>query len=193
MPGKKCVEGCECGRHYPSEERKKKLSQSGQGHIVSEKTRQKIRQANLGHSAWNKEKTGIYSLETRKKMGDHPNKTSEGAARSIEAMRQSNLGGTSWNKGHHSIYIYIFDRMTLSKWRQCVFSRDKYTCQICGQYGGVELNADHIKAKFLRPDLVYTVSNGRTLCVPCHKETDNYGRKAPRRPKVIQLPLPMVI
>ena len=55
-------------------------------------------------------------------------------------------------------------------WRKSVFERDNYTCQFCGKYGG-ELNADHIKQWSLYPDLRFELSNGRTLCVPCHKTT----------------------
>lgn len=53
-------------------------------------------------------------------------------------------------------------------WRSAVFERDDYTCQMCGQVGG-DLNADHIKAWKLFPDLRFEISNGRTLCVCCHR------------------------
>ena len=60
------------------------------------------------------------------------------------------------------------------KWRKLVFQRDGYTCQECGQVGGV-LNADHIKPWALFPELRFELDNGRTLCVKCHKDTDTYG------------------
>ena len=55
-------------------------------------------------------------------------------------------------------------------WRLSVFERDKFTCQMCGQHGG-DLCADHIKPWAYFPDFRYELSNGRTLCVPCHKTT----------------------
>ena len=61
-------------------------------------------------------------------------------------------------------------------WRKSVFERDDYTCQFCG-IRGAELNADHIKPYHEFPELRSDVSNGRTLCVSCHKKTDTYGRK----------------
>lgn len=53
-------------------------------------------------------------------------------------------------------------------WRDAVFERDQYTCQRCGQHGG-DLHADHIQPFALYPDLRLVVSNGRTLCPPCHR------------------------
>ena len=66
-------------------------------------------------------------------------------------------------------------KSTLYKiWRTSVFDRDDYTCQICEEKG-VTLNADHIKPFSLFPDLRFELSNGRTLCVPCHRNTETYG------------------
>ena len=63
------------------------------------------------------------------------------------------------------------------EWRTAVFQRDKYTCQICWVVGG-RLQADHIKPYSTHVHLRHILSNGRTLCVPCHRKTDTYGYKA---------------
>lgn len=67
-------------------------------------------------------------------------------------------------------------------WRKAVFERDNYTCQECGDRSGnghsVTLNADHIKPFAHFPDLRFDVSNGRTLCESCHRETPTYGPKS---------------
>lgn len=60
------------------------------------------------------------------------------------------------------------------KWRKLIFERDDYTCQICGIKSGY-LQADHIKPWGQYPELRYELSNGRTLCINCHKKTDTYG------------------
>ena len=60
------------------------------------------------------------------------------------------------------------------EWRVAVFERDNYTCQECTARSGngkrVILHVDHIKLFAYFPELRFDVSNGRTLCVPCHKE-----------------------
>ncbi|KKL86819.1 hypothetical protein LCGC14_1940940 [marine sediment metagenome] len=75
-------------------------------------------------------------------------------------------------------------------WREYVFERDDYTCQMCKKRGGT-LRADHIKqfASILIENDVKTfedalncvtlwdVRNGRTLCEQCHYKTPTYGRK----------------
>lgn len=60
------------------------------------------------------------------------------------------------------------------RWRLAVFERDNFTCQHCG-VRGVRLHADHIKSWARHPELRYDVSNGRTLCVPCHMKTPTWG------------------
>lgn len=52
-------------------------------------------------------------------------------------------------------------------WRRAVFARDNFTCQHCGTYRCF-LNAHHIKAFAQFPALRFDVTNGITLCRPCH-------------------------
>lgn len=64
-------------------------------------------------------------------------------------------------------------------WRKMVFERDGYICQHCGDKSTkgkrVRLNADHIKPFALYPHLRFELSNGRTLCEPCHRKTPTWG------------------
>lgn len=57
-----------------------------------------------------------------------------------------------------------------TEWRKAVFERDNYTCWICGMRGSY-LEADHIKPFAYFPELRFELSNGRTLCRPCHETT----------------------
>jgi len=61
-------------------------------------------------------------------------------------------------------------------WRKAIFARDDYTCQFCRVRGGY-IEADHIKPFAYFPELRFDINNGRTLCVPCHKQTPNYFKK----------------
>lgn len=56
------------------------------------------------------------------------------------------------------------------KWRLEVFSRDKYTCQTCGDSRGGNLNAHHIMSYNKFSDFRLLPINGITLCEVCHKD-----------------------
>ena len=78
---------------------------------------------------------------------------------------------------HHGGIVY-------DEWRMAVWKRDNFTCQHCKKTAnelkklGIKINADHIKPYCNYPELRYELSNGRTLCMPCHKKTPTYGSKA---------------
>jgi 5-methylcytosine-specific restriction endonuclease McrA len=83
------------------------------------------------------------------------------------------------------------------RWRTAVFQRDGRICQECGAKGGHSTpnNADHIipLSKILHDHSIKTtddavacaamwdISNGRTLCIDCHKKTDSWGLKSVAR------------
>lgn len=67
------------------------------------------------------------------------------------------------------------------RWSRSVKERDKYTCQKCGATK-VSLHADHIKPWASYPELRLEISNGRTLCIDCHRKTDTWGIKAKFQP-----------
>ena len=62
------------------------------------------------------------------------------------------------------------------EWRERVYERDNWTCQVCGQYGG-KLNAHHIKSYAKYPKLRLDVDNGITLCVNCHRNEHKKRKK----------------
>lgn len=55
----------------------------------------------------------------------------------------------------------------MQEWRDAVYERDDFRCQICGARGG-RLNAHHLYNYSARPDLAYDLSNGVTVCRSCH-------------------------
>lgn len=162
-----------------SETRKRKYLE--QGFLNSPETRRKISFSLKGKIPWNKDLIGRKnSKETRKKI-----------SKALMGHRGWNKGISAWNKGikgampsgenHHnwkggvtSVNKAIRESFEYEEWRKSVFERDLYTCQFCGEVGG-KLNADHIKRFSDYPELRLEVSNGRTLCEPCHHLTDTYG------------------
>ena len=105
------------------------------------------------------------------------------------------LGSIGWNKGRHFLEFSgknspawrggitpineaLRKTFEYKEWRQQIFKRDGYKCIVGGTKHGNKLNADHIKSFSSFPDLRFDITNGRTLCVDCHRKTDNYGSRA---------------
>jgi len=68
----------------------------------------------------------------------------------------------------------LLDRQSLpyKMWRESVFARDGFTCQLCGVHGG-RLTAHHIKTYAKHPQYRRDVGNGITLCKSCHVSIKN--------------------
>ena len=147
-----------------------------QGRIVPESTKAKLR----GRVPWSK----------GKQFGKSPHNTCKvlsclhcGANFEVKAYRltakfcsmkcsvagQDNGLSTAHEKARHSL--------AYKQWRTAIFERDNYTCQECKTHGGY-LNADHIKPFAFYPELRFELTNGRTLCEECHRQTDTFGFKA---------------
>lgn len=79
-----------------------------------------------------------------------------------------------WNGGKDKT---IWKSKEYQAWRKSVMRRDNYTCTHCGDNRGGNLEADHIKPRYLYPELTFDIENGRTLCKDCHKATPTWGTK----------------
>lgn len=66
------------------------------------------------------------------------------------------------------------------KWRKefndAVFKRDNYKCRICGKSA---VDAHHITDRHDLPNGGYVLSNGISLCEPCHINAGPVGDKPP--------------
>jgi len=176
-----------------TEETKKKISQSLMGHKISLHTKEKLLEANLGVAR---------SEEVKKKisisMKGVSTKWLTGRKSSEEAKKKlsDSISGEKhwrWN-GRTPLNRLVRTSKQMKTWKKDIFARDNYTCQLC-EVRGDKLNADHIEAfslimakhnidtiqnALICADL-WNIENGRTLCEPCHRKTENYGYKASKQ------------
>lgn len=172
-----------------SEETKRKIGDSLRGRVRSDEFKRKASLARIGKSrgaVFAQKMSQIMRTRTGPKnsfFGKHH------SAEARERMRQKKIGmyvgskSVRWKGGITPPSIKIRMSRAAKAWRILVFQRDNYTCQFCGKRGGT-LNADHIKSFASFPELRFEVSNGRTLCVQCHRKTETYGYKTRKLNKV---------
>lgn len=176
-------------RQVITEESNLKRSLAMRGKRKPKEFGEKIRQARIRR----KERLGyINSPETKIKIGlagKGRKATEETRKRQSEAMRGKR--SPYWEGGITPLNLAIRRTYKYRLWRSDVFTRDEFTCQKCFKKGGV-LNVHHLKSfciilkenniKLVEEALcceeLWDINNGKTLCEECHKETDNYKRKA---------------
>lgn len=121
-------------------------------------------------------------LRGRKQTPEHVSKRTAGQVGRRHTLETRKRLSTIWREKLNGYVSPKFFRNCLEYklWRSEVFQRDDYTCQMCRARSGkgvtVKLEADHIKPFAAFPELRFDVSNGRTLCKPCHRRTPTYGR-----------------
>lgn len=128
----------------------------------------------------------LHTKESKQKMRDNYNKNSintqfkkgHGFIKGSEkGWFKKEMKPWNYQGGIRTKSQIIKDDVRYRKWRKTVFRRDNYTCQECGKRG-VKLNAHHIKEQRNYPELIFDINNGKTLCIVCHKKTENYGNRA---------------
>lgn len=93
----------------------------------------------------------------------------------VIADRQRGEQSHLWKGGTTRPEMLLRGSMEYGDWRKAVFARDDYTCQLCYERGG-KLAAHHIREYAKYPDLRLTLSNGITLCWPCHQSVKGEER-----------------
>jgi len=94
----------------------------------------------------------------------------------------------------HSFHKSIRETFKYRQWRSDVFTRDDFTCVLCG-VRGTPLQVDHYPKSFIKIieeykiktldesincEELWNLNNGRTICESCHKKTDTWGRRKVR-------------
>ena len=186
------------GKHH-SIETIKKISQKLKGRKVWNKNKKGLQ------IAWNKGKKRWWKSPMEFKKGHIPTKGMKGKYHSDETIRKMSKTAKrngirppyykgenhpSWRGGLTLLKNLIRKCFQYRQWRSDIFTRDDFTCQICGVRGG-RIIADHIKAfnlilaenniktfeEALACEELWNINNGRVLCQDCHEKTENYGGK----------------
>ena len=181
-----------------TEETKKKLSLALKG--KESKLKGKKQSLELIEKRSKALKGQNFSAEHRKKISDNSKKRigalnpfygkqhSETTKKLISKQRKGvplphRRGSNShlWKGGISSENLRIRQSLEYRVWRDAIFKRDSHTCTKCGARNGegktITLNAHHVKAFSEFPELRFSLDNGVTLCVPCHKEVDVWAAR----------------
>lgn len=154
-----------------SEETKKKISLARTGKPVSAFQLQRMKETRVDGMKGKK-----HSSETKLKM----RLAALGRIISPEHIKKiSGANNWNWKGGISPENKKIRMSVEFKNWRMSVFRRDEYKCIQCGYSSKgtrpSDIHADHIKPFAKYPELRFSMENGRTLCVPCHKKTDTWG------------------
>lgn len=162
------------GKHFTLEQRKR-MSESKKSYWKKHpEVLEAIRLKNIGRAR---------PLEAIKKTSEKNRgrkRTQEQVAR-IKASIKRGRDCHFWRGGVSTETHSLRNSSEMEHWRLSVFQRDNFQCQFCGAKK-CDLHAHHqIPFSFLyrkRKEEMFSVGNGVTLCVPCHKLTFTYARNA---------------
>ena len=156
---------------------------------LSESAKQKISKANLGRvktkeaiKKHKKSMEGFWTEERRRQQSKKVIAAQTPEVRLKKSLAHRGSKSHNWKGGRMSIKHRMRTNTKYTLWRTAVFTRDKFTCTHCGDNKGGNLEADHIitvenifncfKIKTIDQAidnfLLWEISNGRTLCKPCH-------------------------
>lgn len=97
-----------------------------------------------------------------------------------------------WKGGKTKLAAAIRTTYEYKKWLHNCLKRDSFTCMKCGNHNSkgnrASLHVHHLEPfsklldkmdvdsldKARKCDELWKISNGQTLCIPCHKQTDSY-------------------
>lgn len=126
---------------------------------------------------WRRERSARWTGGERTKQCQHCEKMIEWAGEPISTFRKrkfcskpcADVGGFRRSGKDHPNWTGGNRKRAWQQngWAERIIVRDKATCRTCG-VTGVELHAHHIKSYRDYPELRWQMSNGITLCAPCH-------------------------
>jgi hypothetical protein len=156
---------------HPSEETRRKMSVSRTGKHPLEATRRRLSESKRGTK--NPAKRPEVRAKIRATLRGHQLTSAQlvtmSAAlrgRRFSAEHIANLSGPNNHAWRGGIAVRLRSRKDRT-WSQSVFTRDNYTCSVCGGRGG-NLHAHHLLSWSRFPSLRFDLSNGITTHAICH-------------------------
>ena len=168
------------------------------GKELSEEHKQKLRESNIGHIPWNKglkispiseeTKQRIKNFNQGKKLSEETKQRMSKSHKGKRCLFNVGINNHNWKGGISKLNNIIRNIFEYRQWRDDVYTRDKFTCQECGNkrnyYKGIKLHAHHIKPfsnifqyyeittleEALNCEELWNINNGITLCKECHKD-----------------------
>lgn len=90
------------------------------------------------------------------------------------SARQQGIPIEKWKDFAIKEKLLLYKNSEYRQWRRNILKRDKYKCQICYKtFLSRNLHAHHIIKKAKRPDLIFDLNNGITLCKEHHFPLNN--------------------
>ncbi len=178
--------------HPVSEEQKRKLIERNTGKKASEETKKKMSETakknNRKPPSWKGKK---HTSETKKKISEsQKGEKHHNYGKHLTMAHRGNISKAisgekcyKWRGGISLLTHRIRESFKNRQWISDVFSRDNFTCNICGTRG-CYLHAHHIKSfnsilqyyeiitlgEALNCAELWNINNGITLCKECHKK-----------------------
>lgn len=122
-------------------------------------------------------KKKIFTKEHRKKLNENHRRYQSEETRNKISQAQKAEKSYNWKGGISSKNDRLRQSVNYKLWREKVYKRDNFTCQICS-YTGNKLVAHHINNFADYENLRFVINNGITFCLDCHKEFHKiYGFK----------------
>ena len=174
------------GQYIRTNEIREKNRNALLGRKLSKETIEKIGNSNRGKIRSDESKKK-YSLA---KLGRPRPQHVKDRLREI-AKQRTREKNTNWRGGKTPLIISIRTSYKYNQWRLDVFERDSFICRVCGEKSSGNIEAHHIikLASLIHQHSIHNIEkailcrglwdldNGLTLCLECHKLTDNYKFK----------------
>jgi hypothetical protein len=155
-----------------------------------------------GHTYWNNPKSKATQFKKGQPSPRKGKKSTKpawnnGLKRTWKSSAEYKIGQNAgekhpmWKGGVSKVDKIVRRMREYTTWREEVFKRDNFTCQMCG-INNCYVTAHHIisftsllkdnniksVADARKCDVLWDINNGKTLCEPCHEKTDNYKGRA---------------